>query len=262
MQGYPFFLPSHADHLIFGIKKEDIVDFDICIESFKSSNFFMSTRYNNVRPTRPGRNDRVLPHEMTVRQFIEAFIETCNQGGLTNVQEHERFIRVSREFRYDPGAMEYNARFNIVKETARRLYNKEIGAPEDQALGYRKTDIAAVFLDDDCMFWTLSNEDAVELTDDFVLAMSERYDTPVYDVLYTLKYYPKHAYYRIFYSHVAPTLLDRDKDCIHNREQFMKPLTMSQFFYLFAPGLVPDEHMDMYKDCWHVALSEFCKDRR
>lgn len=262
MQGYPFFLPSHADNSILSIKKKDIVDFDICIESFKSSNFFMSIRYDNVRPTKPGRNDRVLPHEMTVGQFIEAFIEVCNQGGLTNAQEHERFIRVSREFRYDPGAMEYNARFNIVKETARRLYNKEIDAPEDQALGCRRTDIAAVFLDDDCMFWTLNRVDAVELTDDFVLAMSEKYDTPVYDVLYTLKYYPKHAYYRIFYSHVAPTLLDRDKDCIHNREQFMKPLTMSQFFYSFAPGLVPDEHLDIYKDCWHVALSEFRKDRR
>lgn len=262
MQGCPFFLPSHADHLIFGIKKEDIVDFDICIESFKSSNFFMTARYNNVRPTKPGRDDRLLPHEMTVRQFIEVFIETCKQGGLTNAQEHERFIRVSREFRYDPGAMEYNARFNIVKETARRLYNKEIDAPEDQALGYRKTDIAAVVLDDDCMFWVLNRVDAVELTDDFVLVISEEYDTPVYDVLYTLKYYPKHAYYRIFYSHVAPTLLDRNEACERNREQFMKPLTMSQFFHSFAPGLVPDEHLDMYKDCWHVALSEFRKDRR
>lgn len=262
MQGYPFFLPSHADNSILSIKKKDIVDFDICIESFKSSNFFMSIRYDNVRPTKPGRNDRVLSHEMTVGQFIEAFIEVCNQGGLTNAQEHERFIRVSREFRYDPGAMAYNARFNIVKETAKRLYNKEIDAPEDQVFGYRKTDITAVFLDDDCMFWVLNRVDAVRLTDDFVLAISERYDVPVYDVLYTLKYYPKHAYYRIFYSHVASTLLDCDKDCIHNREQFMKPLTMPQFFYSFASGLVPDEHLDMYKDCWHVALSEFRKDRR
>ena len=262
MQGYPFFLPSHADNSILSIKKKDIVDFDICIESFKSSNFFMSTRYNNIRPTKVERNDRVLPYEMTVGQFIEAFIETCDQGGLTNAQEHERFIRVSREFRYDPEAMEYNARFNIVKEIARRLYNKEIDAPEDQALGYRKTDIAAVVLDDDCMFWVLNRVDAVALTDSFTLAMSDKYDAPVYDVLYTLKYYPKHAYYRMFYSHIVPTLLDRDKDCIHNREQFMKPLTMSQFFYSFAPGLVPDEHLDMYKDCWYVALSEFRKDRR
>lgn len=275
MQGYPFFLPSHADNSILSIKKKDIVDFDICIESFGLTQFFMSTRYNNVRPTKPGRNDRVLSYEMTVGQFIEAFIEAfievCNQGGLTNAQEHERFIRVSREFRYDPGAMEYNVRFNIVKETAKKLYNKEINAPENQALGYRKTDnrktdsktdIVAVFLDDDCMFWTLNRVDAVELIDSFILAMSDKYDAPVYDVLYTLKYYPKHAYCRMFYSHVAPTLLDRDKDCNHNREQFMKPLTMPQFFYSFASGMVPDEHLDMYKDCWHVALSEFCKDRR
>lgn len=262
MQGCPFFLPSHANHLIPNAKKEDIVDFDICIESFKSNQFFMTARYDNVRPTKLGKDDRLLPYEMTVRQFIDVFVEVCKHRGLTNAQEHEHFIRLSREFRYDPGAMEYNAQFNIVKETARRLYNKEIDAPEDQALGYRKTDIVAVVLDDDCIFWTLTMEDAVELTDNFVLAMSDRYDTPVYDVLYTLKYYPKHAYYRMFYSHVAPTLLDRDKDCIHNRERFMKPLTMSQFFYSFAPGLVPDEHLDMYKECWLVALLEFCKDRR
>lgn len=262
MQGYPFFLPSHADHLISSVNKKDIVDFDICIESFKSSRLFMSTRYNNVRPTRPASNDEALPNEMTVKQFIEMFIRTCKQGGLTNVQEHERFIRLSREFCYDPGATKYNTRFDTAMKIIRRLYNKEIGAPEDQALGYRKTDVAAIFLDDDEVFWVLYRKDAVELTDGFVLRMNKRHDTPVYDVLYTLKYYPKHAYYRIFFSHVAPTFLGCDEGCIRNREQFMKPLTMLQFFFLFAPGLVPNEHMDMYKDCWHIALSEFRKDRR
>lgn len=259
MQGCPFFLPSYADRLIPNAKKGDIVDFDICIESFNMNQFFMTARYNNVRPTKLGRDDRLLPYEMTVRQFIDMFVEVCEHRGLTNAQEHERFVRLSREFRYDPGAMEYNARFNIVKETARQIYNKKIGVPQDRLLGYRKTDIAAVVLDDDCMFWTLSKEDAVELTDDFVLAMSEKYDTPVYDVLYTLKYYPKYAYYRIFYNHIVPTLLDRNEACERNREQVMRPLTMLEFIYSFAPGLVPDEHLDMYKDCWHLALLEFRK---